>query len=292
MSMLVKMSSNLKQRLKISSLAIPLLFITLYLSIYPVFMTFFVVAVTGIIAAAVWEFYHLAEEKGLHPMTLLGLSCTVAYAISTFLQNQFPMAKLLPFIVMGISLGLIFLSAFIKGSSPIVTLSVTTFGLIYLAVPLSLFISINFFFPLADIQDGRWWLLYLLFTTKMTDTGAFAIGKLYGKTPLAPFISPRKTWEGALGGLIIGTLTSIFFMLLVQAFSSKPPIALTFIQSIWLGFGLSIVAQFGDLAESLIKRDAGVKDSFHLPGLGGVLDIVDSLVFATPLLYLVMYLNN
>lgn len=288
--MLVKMSKNLKQRLKVSSLAIPLLLITIYLSIYPFFMPFFVLATAGIIVAALWEYYHIAETKGLQPLTGLGLCISCAYTVALFFSTQFASALIYPYIILGISLALIFGYALLKETSALITLAITKFGIIYLTVPLSFIVAINFFYPPGATQDGRWWLLYLLTTSKMTDTGAFAIGKTFGKTLLAPVISPRKTWEGAFGGLLAGIGTSLCFYILMHTFSSNPPIAMTLFQSIWLGALLSIAAQFGDLAESLLKRDAGVKDSYHLPGLGGILDIVDSLVFTTPLLYLFMYL--
>lgn len=288
--MLVKMSKNLKQRLKVSSLAVPILLIAIYLSQYHFFTPFFVLATAGFIVGALWEYYHITETKGLQPLTGLGLCISCAYTVALFFTTQYPSALIFPYIVLGISLALIFGYALLREISPLITLAITKFGIIYLTVPLSFMIAINFFYPPDATQDGRWWLLYLLTTSKMTDTGAFAVGKTFGKTLLAPVISPRKTWEGAFGGLLAGIGTSLCFYIFMHAFSSNPPIAMTFFQSIWLGAVLSVAAQFGDLAESLLKRDAGVKDSYNLPGLGGILDIVDSLVFTTPLLYLFMYL--
>lgn len=286
------MSYNFKQRLKISSFAVPLLLITLYLSSFTVFMPLFTLVITAIIATALWEYYQIAEAKGLQPLTALGIASSCAYIIALFLKSQFAFAADLTYIVIGISLVLAFGYSLRRGNSPLITLAITIFGLVYLTIPLGYLISINFFFPPDAVQDGRWWLLYLLTTIKMTDIGGFIVGKLFGKTQLAPLISPRKTWEGAFGGFAAGIATSICFLALVNSLFVQSPISLTWRQGLWLGLALSILAQFGDLAESLLKRDAGVKDSSYIPGLGGVLDIVDSLVFAVPFLYLYMVITN
>jgi phosphatidate cytidylyltransferase len=282
------LSSNLKQRLKISSFAVPLLILIIYLSAYPLFMPLFLVIVAATISAALWEYYQIAEAKGVHPLTILGIGTTFAYILAIFLANLFPFAATFPYIVLGAFLALAFGYALLKGNSPLVTLAITSFGIIYITIPLSYILPITFFSATDALQDGRWWLLYLLLTAKLTDTGAFVVGKLLGKTPLAPLTSPRKTWEGALGGLAAGVATSVLFYFLVNHFFAHPPMKLSLIQSLWLGSAISLLAQFGDLAESLLKRDAGVKDSSYLPGLGGILDIVDSLIFALPFLYFFM----
>jgi phosphatidate cytidylyltransferase len=146
-------------------------------------------------------------------------------------------------------------------------------------------IRIAYFFSENSVNDGRWWLLYLLVVTKMTDTGGFFVGKKFGKEKLAPYISPKKTIEGALGGFLAGILSSVAIMFLASIFDPGA-FGLTFAQSIWLGAGISLCAQIGDLSESLLKRDGGIKDSNQMPGLGGMLDIMDSLVFSTPLVYI------
>ena len=103
---------------------------------------------------------------------------------------------------------------------------------------------------------------------------------------MAPYISPKKTWEGAIGGFFASLITSLFIYFLVNYLYEVPPINLSLFHSIWLAGVLSVIAQFGDLSESLLKRDVGVKDSNSIPGLGGMLDVVDSLVFTAPLMYI------
>ncbi len=132
-----------------------------------------------------------------------------------------------------------------------------------------------------DLEQGRDWLLLLVLTTFTVDTGAYATGSLIGRRPLAPAISPRKTLEGALGGLAGGLLAvGVLAPLLGLGLNAGAIVA--------LGLGLGVAAQAGDLLESWMKRRAGVKDSSGLlPGHGGLLDRLDSIAGVAPVVYLV-----
>jgi phosphatidate cytidylyltransferase len=132
------------------------------------------------------------------------------------------------------------------------------------------------------LDGGRNWVLFALFTTFGSDTAAFFIGRALGKHHLAPKISPHKTWEGAIGGVIGAMLVSLLFV--APAPLSLP---LNYGQAILLALVVSIFGQFGDLAESLLKRNLGVKESGKaMPGHGGFLDRTDSVVFAGVIVYL------
>ena len=132
---------------------------------------------------------------------------------------------------------------------------------------------------LRELPNGRDWLLLAIFTTFATDTGAYATGRLVGRHKLAPRLSPSKTVEGALGGLLAGAAGAVA---LGELLDLGEPAAAT----LALGGAAAVAGQLGDLAESLIKRSAGVKDmSSVLPGHGGVLDRLDSLLFVVPLVY-------
>ncbi len=143
-----------------------------------------------------------------------------------------------------------------------------------------LYIALGFFhlFALTELSKGRLWLLTLLAAVFGTDTGAYYVGKALGRHKLAPHISPGKTVEGAIGGTLLGTGLGTGLGLYFGLAGSK-----------WLlmvSLFVSIVGQIGDLLESMIKRACGVKDSGALlPGHGGILDRVDALIFAAPLLY-------
>lgn len=283
--------NNLQQRLVISSLGTLLLAIAICLSYTPWYNLFFPLFTVSVITAAVWEYYTIAKAKGFQPLVKIGLIGSTFFAFSMFLRTQRPEAQMLPEIVLGGTLIAAFTYYFIKGSDPFVNLSITLFGILYLTVTLSCLIEINYFVAPPIVRDGRWSLVYLILVTKMTDTGAFFIGKKIGRRKLSPYISPKKTWEGAFGGLCSALITSLVLVLIFRSVFHTPPLDLSWWQSVWLAILISITAQFGDLAESLLKRDVGIKDSSSLPGLGGVLDVVDSLVFTSPLMYIFLNLQ-
>jgi len=277
--------SQFNQRLIVSVIVAFVFFWAVYLSYSSVFGFVLVLLIAAFQGLALKEYYQLSETRGFEPLTSLGIGAAVAYIFATYLSILFPSLEFLPVTVLLTSLTLFFLFFFRGGTQPLSNLAVTVFGLAYLTLPLTFAVNINYFpFP-GGSQDGRWWLIYLFAITKVTDMGAYFVGKSIGKRPLAPKISPKKTVEGAIGGLVCAVVVSVIFGITASQFSPMP-IHLTLGQSIWLGILCSVAAQFGDLAESLLKRDAEVKDSSHLPGLGGFLDIVDSIVFTTPLLYL------
>lgn len=282
--------SNFYQRLIVSSLGTLILFIAIFFSYEPSFRPIFTLLTAAVIATALFEYYRIAETKGCQPLIKIGLISAVAFVFAVFFSTQYPGALMLPAIVLGLTLISAFVYYFIKGSDPFINLAITLFGILYLVIPLSCWLVINYMHAEPLVRDGRWCLVYLLLVTKMTDTGAYFIGKKFGRIKLSP-ISPKKTWEGSLGGLACAVATSFFLYVCFNLFFEQPPFDITFLQSLWLGALLSITAQFGDLAESLLKRDVGVQDSSHLPGLGGVLDVVDSLVFNSPILYIFIRLQ-
>ena len=149
-------------------------------------------------------------------------------------------------------------------------------------------------------MDGRFFFLFFVVVVKSTDIGAYFYGTWFGKHKLVPKISPNKTVEGFFGGVIFAailgavlasTLPSVnpmFVKLSEVMFNSGNTILVAALGLVIGGF-LSILGQFGDLAESIWKRDANVKDSgSYIPGMGGILDVIDSLLFPAPAMYLFM----
>ncbi len=285
------MSSQFKQRLLMGSLGIVGLFICIYYSYLSLFKPIFILLNAGVISLALLEYYHLAQHKGFQPLTTLGISCSIVYIASFIFSLHHATLAALPSLILLGSFLLFFLMFFNQRIPPLGNLAVTLFGIVYLTIPLSCSIRINYFFSPGALEDGRLWLAYVLIISKMNDIGAYFFGKTLGKTKLAPTISPKKTLEGALGGMITALMTSILFAIFFPTSAIPAAFKITLGQSIWLSLLLSLFAQLGDLAESLLKRDAGVKDSSHLPGLGGLLDIVDSLVFTLPLMYLLLQMH-
>ena len=129
------------------------------------------------------------------------------------------------------------------------------------------------------IDFGPWPLLMFIFAVKSADIGAYAIGSRFGKHKFSPKISPRKTWEGMAGAVVVAVIVAIFFAAVFDIMIW--PLAVVF------GFCFAFLGQMGDLAESMIKRDARQKDSSDIvPGFGGILDIIDSPLIAAPFAYL------
>jgi phosphatidate cytidylyltransferase len=146
-------------------------------------------------------------------------------------------------------------------------------GLVYVGLLLSHFVL------LYELEDGRFWVLFVMAVAFAEDTGAFYAGRNLGRRKLCPTLSPGKTVEGAVGGLAAAVLAAVVFRWLFL--SGLPlPACLT------LGLVVGVAGQVGDLFESLIKRASGVKDAGNLlPGHGGLLDRIDSLIFSAPLVY-------
>jgi phosphatidate cytidylyltransferase len=281
-------TSAFTQRLIVSIILVFILLTAIYYSHNPYTCPFFLLLASILIGGAVLEYYQIAAAKGYKPLRWVGLFGTIAFIAASYFATQETSHLMLPEITVGAILMISFGYYFYTGTSPLINLAITMFGIAYLTIPLSFAIRINYFFPIDGAQDGRIWLLYLLIVTKITDTGAYFSGKKWGKHKLAPAISPNKTWEGALGGLATGVVASLVFASLFP----NSMFHLSALNGLWLGAAISIVAQYGDLAESLLKRDGGVKDSSALPGLGGLLDIADSLVFTAPLVYIFLKIQS
>jgi phosphatidate cytidylyltransferase len=151
----------------------------------------------------------------------------------------------------------------------------TIAGIVYVGWLLSYLVA------LRGLDDGRNWVFFTLFATFGSDTAAFFVGRALGSHHLARQISPGKTWEGAIGGILGAAIISLVFTL-----PTPLSLPLSYGHAVLLGLLVSIFGQLGDLVESLLKRNMGVKDSGKLvPGHGGVLDRIDSIVFAGVVVY-------
>ena len=165
-------------------------------------------------------------------------------------------------------------------------IAIGVFGFAYLTVLFGFVVKI-LLMPELVLESGKsvghFYLLFLLAVTKFTDMGAYLVGSLIGKNKMIPHISPGKTWEGIIGG--------IFFAVLVAA-GMKALMPETFALMSWtslvlVSIAIGVLAVIGDLAESILKRSLVVKDSGHvMPGIGGVLDLIDSILFTAPAFYL------
>jgi phosphatidate cytidylyltransferase len=167
------------------------------------------------------------------------------------------------------------------------SIAFTLFGVIYIPW-LFLFMAKLLYLTPRDAgghTTGQYLVLFVIAVTKFTDVGAFLCGSLFGRTPFFPNISPKKTWEGIGGALVVATLAGVgIFHFLGQ---HLPHFSFALICGLSLLFGVAGIA--GDLAESLLKRSLAIKDSGNaLPGIGGGLDLIDSLLFTLPLFYFIL----
>jgi phosphatidate cytidylyltransferase len=241
-------------------------------------------AVTGLA-----EFYGLAAKRGLVCFERWGILGGTLLMVGTFLNltgqigtsgsparvNDFETSFLILF-VLGLCLRQFFSRS---GTVGMVAISTTLFGLMYVPWLLNFIQKINFF----PGVEGHYYLLYFVLITKFSDTGAYVVGSLIGRHKMIPRISPGKTWEGVAGAIVITTLASLLFV----HFLGSHMAGMTWTHAVILGLLLGGCAVVGDLIESIFKREAGAKDSGRFfPGIGGILDLVDSLLFNAPIMYL------
>ncbi|MFA6916391.1 MAG: phosphatidate cytidylyltransferase [Parachlamydiales bacterium] len=271
------MKQNWQQRLLIGTIAALTTFALILAAHLPYFNFLFLAVAVAVITIASWELMQLTIKVGGAPLSTLTLACIAGYVISVFIATQWHFLDFLPELALLTTLTAIFLYHFYIHEHPINTIANSLFPFAYLAIPLATAIPILYYFPENSTQEGRWWLLFLLTVVKINDVAAYIFGKMLGKHPMSRYISPKKTWEGSIAGFAAATLLGALFQPLLQ---------IPFATAIALACALALAAQFGDLSESLLKRDAGTKDSNSLPGLGGVLDVVDALVFSCPLMYI------
>lgn len=237
----------------------------------------FAIMVASLIFFGLREFYSMIEKKGICVYKHFGIAIGILVPFSIYFSFNPTPGWELALIVSACLLFFILQIARMATSQAVVSISTTLFGIFYVSWFFSFIIKIRM---LGDgmIPDGNYLILYLLLVTKTGDIVAYLVGSKFGKHSLIPLISPKKSVEGAIGAFATSVLVSVFFKLV---FVSVPVY-----HFIILGVLLGILAQIGDLSESLIKRDCNVKDSGKfMPGLGGALDIIDSLLFTTPVLY-------
>ena len=215
-----------------------------------------------------WEFMQIGEQMGMRAWYKLTMLVSIVWLISLLSGGaEWRLTVLVLWLLIG--LGRLALTY------PKASLSEASFNL--LAVLYSV-VLLSHLYLLRQLPSGLEWTFLTIFLVWSTDIGAYIIGRQYGRHLLAPQVSPKKTVEGSLGGLLLSIIVALVFWRIVGE--------ATWIIYIVLAVIIGISAQIGDLFESALKRSAGVKDSGKLiPGHGGILDRFDSLIFALPLVY-------
>jgi phosphatidate cytidylyltransferase len=251
-------------------------FLFVLLVIFTVFIGpawFFSLVVTALIGLALYEFYTMVETKELFVYKYFGLLLGILVPLGVHLKMGGIKQDIEPLLIVIISLFTVMRQLTISNNSQALKrISVTLFGILYISWFFSFLIKIRF------LPHGAVLCAFLIAVTKCGDMGAYVVGSVIGRHTLIPRISPNKSVEGFIGGVVISLLIAVLF---------SP--ALDFISLyhiLILGALMGILAQMGDLSESLMKRDCGVKDASSIfQGLGGSLDVLDSLLFTTPVFY-------
>jgi len=229
--------------------------------------------------AGTYEFYRMADFDRREPLLYLGLLWTLALVLRQHYHNP----DVLPIVITAtMLLSLICLLLRPSREKVFRDWAWTIVGALYVGWMLSYWLN------LRGLEDGRNWVYLAVLTTFANDTGAYFMGRVRGKHKLAPRISPSKTWEGAAGGLICAILAAVVIAVILKLISVTlgAPFVFRYWQIMLLGFLVGIFAQLGDLVESLLKRNMGVKESGNLlPGHGGILDRFDSLIFVGAVVY-------
>ena len=274
------MSKNLLQRIAFAGVAIPLTVLILWQGGW---LLALLLAVLG--ALGTREVYDLARRQGVLPLAWTGYGAALAIPIATFWAKGSELHWAEPAIFAGAMWLLLILTVAMPqrgpGGRPLAAVAVTVFGALYASALPAFLIAIRHGAH-AGARDWKfaWLVLFPLALTWLCDTVAMAAGSAIGGSKLAPVLSPKKTWAGAVGGLA-GSLIGAFLVgdLILARFGWH----FTAGQLAATGLLVGILGQVGDVAESLFKREAGVKDSSSLiPGHGGVLDRLDSLYFVIP----------
>ena len=255
------------------------------------------------------EFYQMAKER--EPASVVGLLLGTAWLVSVglygfgerlvFLMVAFPVVFALA--VFGVCLGVLFQPRF---AHPISTVATTLFGFLYVPFLLGFFLltvqlgAQGFWGGTPDTwtRHGLYTLFALIATAKFSDTGGFAFGMAFGKHKMCPTISPKKSWEGLVGSMLFSAATACVFLALARRFGWGETVqfwdVLTYPVAAACGAATALLATAGDLVESRFKRACGVKDSatFMPAGMGGFLDMFDSILFIPALAYFALFYFN
>jgi phosphatidate cytidylyltransferase len=240
--------------------------------------------------AGLWEYFRMIEQSGTRCFTAFGMACGAASFIGSFFAlrtNSQTAAYDFENIVLLVFLFGVFARQMFRPSgktAPLETMAYTLFGLLYVAWLFNFMTKIVYVIPRTAQGNtlGQFYVLYLVVVTKFADMGAYLVGSRIGRHQMMQHISPSKTWEGFAASLVFAVTASCLMIFLMPHHLAW----LNFFHGAILGFLIGFTGVVGDLGESIIKRSTGVKDSGALlPGIGGMLDLIDSLLFTAPLLF-------
>lgn len=260
----------LTQRLLVVIFLLPLFILFVVVGGWP--YNLLIIAALGV---AAWEYWRIFKVGGYEPSRFILISGAMLLATGRAALG-FAWADLLAvLLIMGATAIHVFNYRAQNGQAAL-NFCITLAGIFYLGWLGPYLIS------LRSLPDGQWWLLLVLPASWAADSMAYFVGRNFGRRPMAPLLSPNKTWEGYLGGAAGAAL----FTTLLGALWGLKVAAITPVRGLLLGSLIGVFTPLGDLGESLIKRQFGVKDSSRLlPGHGGIFDRIDTWVWAAPIGY-------
>lgn len=252
----------------------------------------FLGAVAG---AGAWEFYRIARGAGAAPFAEAGIVLAALCPLVAHAQHLRARDGLTPLFTLPLTVPVLVVLALFAAAiwrrgvdgRPLVAVATTVLGVAYVGVPLSYGYALRYHDYAVGRVAGTVVVMFPLVLTWASDIGAYAFGRLTGRRKLIPSVSPGKTVEGALGGLVCTMGAALVYERVLLRPAAQLAMAPWWAAA--FGLAVSVAAQVGDLVESLLKREARIKDSSRLiPGHGGVLDRVDSVLFVLPVAYMLL----
>ena len=287
---MVDLGETLK-RLLVAFIAIPIVLYFVFLREYPVFPIF--VLISSILMTL--ELLSIAEVKSIRTHKIITLTSIIliilSFTIATYYPNEFKLIFKDNFTIIIIILLISTFTTFLfetfqaEFTKTLETVSSNILILLYCAVSMGFLILLQ--------NQNPFYLLFIWIITWMTDSGAYFCGKYLGKHKLNLKSSPNKTLEGFIGGVLVSIISGVLFKLIYESINTNEIFLFSYPILILITFVFAIISIFGDLAESIMKRSSGIKDSkSYIPGHGGMLDVMDSIVYTAPIFYyLLFYLN-
>lgn len=266
-----------RQRLLVAVILLPLGIYLITLGGLP-----FTLLILVFLGVAAWEYAGLFKAGGFRPSTPVMVAGVIAVLLGRHANasgDPFAWDSLIlsAFAILAMTVHLVDYERGAKFSGT--DFAITVSGGVYLG-----FVG-GYLLPLRTMPGGLWWFLTVLPIVWFADSGAYFLGKRFGRRPFSPRLSPKKTWEGYLGGILFGAGGGALMPVILQATTSQA-IAPTPVAGALLGAVLAVVVPLGDLGQSMIKRQAGIKDSSNLlPGHGGFFDRIDSWIWAAVIGY-------
>jgi phosphatidate cytidylyltransferase len=270
---------DLLKRLFFSFCLIGLIALLLTFAYVPFFSFIVAISISLFAMIATYEFMSICKVKVNQPKALL-IIFSPLIVLSFFLSAVNEQFSSFPLVLIFLAIIAIFIHHFNSIKDSIAEISIAVFSFLYISVPLGMLVYILYSPLSSDIEDGRIWIVIILALSKISDIFGYFIGKIFGRNKLIEKVSPNKTIEGSIAGVVATLILSI----IIQYYF---PMAFgNYIMAVLIGLITVILSQIGDLGESLMKRDAKIKDSNKIPGIGGILDSLDSLLFTIPFYYI------